>query len=121
MNFDQLSLDPRLVSATRTAGYTTPTPIQEQAIPLVLQGRDVLGLAQTGTGKTAAFMLPILNRLLATVFILVGLVAFLRANPTILPQEQPISEQRNREQSHQSQWLSVAGSQHTTLASYASR
>ena len=66
MNFDQLSLDPRLVSATRTAGYTTPTPIQEQAIPLVLQGHDVLGLAQTGTGKTAAFMLPILNRLLAT-------------------------------------------------------
>ncbi len=66
MNFDQLSLDPRLVSATRTAGYTTATPIQEQAIPLVLQGHDVLGLAQTGTGKTAAFMLPILNRLLAT-------------------------------------------------------
>lgn len=64
MNFDQLSLDPRLVAATKTAGYTEPTPIQEQAIPLVLAGRDVLGLAQTGTGKTAAFMLPILNRLM---------------------------------------------------------
>ena len=64
MNFDQLSLDPRLVAATKTAGYTEPTPIQEQAIPLVLEGRDVLGLAQTGTGKTAAFMLPILNRLM---------------------------------------------------------
>jgi len=44
-------------------GYTTPTPIQQKAIPIVLQGRDVLGLAQTGTGKTAAFMLPILHRL----------------------------------------------------------
>jgi ATP-dependent RNA helicase RhlE len=48
----------------KTAGYTTPTPIQEQSIPAVLAQRDVLGLAQTGTGKTAAFVLPILNRLL---------------------------------------------------------
>ena len=46
-------------------GYVTPTPIQQQVIPLILQGRDVIGLAQTGTGKTAAFVLPILNRLLA--------------------------------------------------------
>src|SRR5919202_506627 len=45
-------------------GYTTPTPIQSQAIPPVMQGRDVMGLAQTGTGKTAAFVLPILQRLL---------------------------------------------------------
>jgi ATP-dependent RNA helicase RhlE len=64
MNFEQLSLDGRLMAAVKAAGYTTPTPIQEQAIPLVLQGRDVLGLAQTGTGKTAAFMLPILQQLL---------------------------------------------------------
>lgn len=63
MNFEELSLDPRILASVKTAGYTTPTPIQEQAIPLVLQGRDLLGLAQTGTGKTAAFMLPILQRL----------------------------------------------------------
>lgn len=64
MDFTQFALDPRLQSGIRDLGYTTPTPIQQQAIPLVLQGRDVLGLAQTGTGKTAAFALPILQRLL---------------------------------------------------------
>lgn len=64
MNFEHLSLEPRILAGVQEAGYTTPTPIQQQAIPLVLQNRDVLGLAQTGTGKTAAFMLPILNRLL---------------------------------------------------------
>ncbi len=63
MKFAEFSLDARLNSAVETMGYTTPTPIQEQAIPLVLAGRDVLGLAQTGTGKTAAFALPILHRL----------------------------------------------------------
>ncbi len=64
MNFEQFQLDVHLLSAIRAEGYTTPTPIQEQAIPPVLAGRDVLGLAQTGTGKTAAFMLPILQRLI---------------------------------------------------------
>ncbi len=63
MNFEQFALDARLQRAIRDVGYHTPTPIQVQAIPHVLQGRDVLGLAQTGTGKTAAFMLPILQRL----------------------------------------------------------
>ena len=63
MNFEQFSFEPGIVAGIRTAGYTTPTPIQEKAIPLVLAGRDVLGLAQTGTGKTAAFVLPILQRL----------------------------------------------------------
>ena len=63
MNFEQFSLDPRINAGIKGAGYTTPTPIQQQAIPVVLQGRDILGLAQTGTGKTAAFMLPILQRL----------------------------------------------------------
>lgn len=63
MNFEQFSLDARIRAGIKAAGYTTPTPIQQQAIPIVLQGRDVLGLAQTGTGKTAAFMLPILQRL----------------------------------------------------------
>ncbi|MCB0094799.1 MAG: DEAD/DEAH box helicase [Caldilineaceae bacterium] len=63
MKFEELALDPRILAAVRAVGFETPTPIQQQAIPLVLAGRDVLGLAQTGTGKTAAFALPILNRL----------------------------------------------------------
>ena len=62
-SFNQFDLDSRLQSAIRSLGFTTPTPIQSQAIPVVLDNRDVLGLAQTGTGKTAAFMLPILQRL----------------------------------------------------------
>lgn len=63
MNFEQFSFDKRIAAQIKAVGYTTPTPIQQQAIPTVLAGRDVLGLAQTGTGKTAAFMLPILERL----------------------------------------------------------
>ncbi len=63
MFFEQFSLDPRIVAGVKNAGYTAPTPIQQQAIPVVLKGRDILGLAQTGTGKTAAFMLPILQHL----------------------------------------------------------
>lgn len=63
MTFDQFSFDPRIAARVRAVGYTTPTPIQQQAIPMVLGGRDVMGIAQTGTGKTAAFMLPILQRL----------------------------------------------------------
>ena len=62
--FDQLGLSETTLVAVRDAGYTTPTPIQLQAIPLVLKGRDVMGLAQTGTGKTAAFTLPIVDRLI---------------------------------------------------------
>jgi len=54
MNFEQFSLDPRITAGIQAVGYTTPTPIQRQAIPIVLQGRDVMGLAQTDTGKTAA-------------------------------------------------------------------
>ncbi|MCB0193523.1 MAG: DEAD/DEAH box helicase [Anaerolineae bacterium] len=63
MNFDQFSFDRRIKAGIQAVGYTTPTPIQQQAIPRVLEGRDVMGLAQTGTGKTAAFTLPILQRL----------------------------------------------------------
>jgi ATP-dependent RNA helicase RhlE len=63
VSFNQFSLDPRIAASVKAMGYVTPTPIQHQAIPVVLKGRDVLGLAQTGTGKTAAFMLPILQRL----------------------------------------------------------
>jgi ATP-dependent RNA helicase RhlE len=63
LNFEQFSFNPRINAAILAAGYSRPTPIQKQAIPRVLEGRDVLGLAQTGTGKTAAFVLPILQRL----------------------------------------------------------
>ena len=56
-------LDQNLQHAIKDAGYEKPTPIQEQAIPYLLDGRDLIGCAQTGTGKTAAFMLPILNHL----------------------------------------------------------
>ena len=63
MNFEDFSFDPRIRAGIKAAGFITPTPIQQQAIPAVLKGRDVLGVAQTGTGKTAAFVLPILQRL----------------------------------------------------------
>ncbi|MBV7407592.1 DEAD/DEAH box helicase [Maritimibacter sp. DP1N21-5] len=62
--FSDLGLDPKLLAAIETAGYDKPSPIQEQAIPLVLSGRDVMGLAQTGTGKTAAFGLPLIHTLM---------------------------------------------------------
>ncbi len=61
MSFNDLGLEPGLLEAVRTLGYTEPTPIQEQAIPLALAGRDIIGCAQTGTGKTAAFVLPALQ------------------------------------------------------------
>jgi ATP-dependent RNA helicase RhlE len=64
MTFDQLGLAEPLVRAVREQGYTTPTPIQAQAIPLVLTGADLMGGAQTGTGKTAGFTLPLLQRLM---------------------------------------------------------
>lgn len=63
-DFDHFGLDPRIVAAVKAMGYTTPTPIQSKAIPIVLAGRDVMGAAQTGTGKTAGFALPIIHRLL---------------------------------------------------------
>ena len=63
LTFASLGLSAELLDAVRDAGYTVPTPIQRQAIPVALKGRDLIGLAQTGTGKTAAFTLPILQRL----------------------------------------------------------
>src|SRR3954466_4076155 len=63
MSFRSLGLDDRIYKAIQDAGYTEPTPIQLAAIPEVLAGRDVIGIAQTGTGKTAAFVLPILTQL----------------------------------------------------------
>jgi len=65
VSFDQFSFHPQIRAGIQKMGYTTPTPIQSQAIRPVLEGRDLLGLAQTGTGKTAAFVLPILQRLLS--------------------------------------------------------
>ena len=62
--FDTLSLDPKLLRAVADSGYTAMTPIQAKAIPIVLAGRDVMGAAQTGTGKTAAFTLPLLQKML---------------------------------------------------------
>jgi superfamily II DNA/RNA helicase len=63
MSFADLGLSPKLLEAISSAGYENPTPIQEQAIPPALEGRDVLGIAQTGTGKTASFTLPMIERL----------------------------------------------------------
>ncbi len=63
MSFSHLGLSDKVLAAVAATGYTTPTPIQEQAIPHVLARRDVLGIAQTGTGKTAAFVLPMLTML----------------------------------------------------------
>jgi len=63
MTFDELGLTPEVLKAVAETGYTTPTPIQAEAIPHVLAGRDVLGLAQTGTGKTASFTLPMIDKL----------------------------------------------------------
>jgi len=64
MKFTTFDLHPHVAAGVDAAQYITPTPIQEQAIPLVMQGHDIVGLAHTGTGKTAAFVLPILHRLM---------------------------------------------------------
>ena len=63
MTFDELGLSEKVLAAVQASGYNTPTPIQAQAIPPALQGKDIIGIAQTGTGKTAAFTLPMLSRL----------------------------------------------------------
>ena len=65
MSFSFLGLDPKLLQAISDTGYTQPTPIQSAAIPRILEGRDLIGIAQTGTGKTAAFVLPLLERIMA--------------------------------------------------------
>ena len=65
MDFKQLNIIEPILKAVAAEGYTIPTPIQQQAIPLVLQRKDLLGCAQTGTGKTAAFAIPIIQLLVA--------------------------------------------------------
>ncbi|MDD5723139.1 MAG: DEAD/DEAH box helicase [Syntrophales bacterium] len=64
MSFEKFALDEKIFAGVQSQGYTTPTPIQLKTIPPIMEGRDVMGLAQTGTGKTAAFVLPILQRLM---------------------------------------------------------
>ena len=64
MSFEIFNFHSGIMAGVRELGYTTPTPIQLKAIPAIMQGRDMVGLAQTGTGKTAAFVLPILQRLM---------------------------------------------------------
>jgi ATP-dependent RNA helicase RhlE len=64
ISFADLKLAPEILKALAESGYTTPTPVQAQAIPLVLEGSDLMAGAQTGTGKTAAFVLPMLQKLL---------------------------------------------------------
>ena len=64
--FSPTNLSPQILQAVQDAGYTEPTPIQIAAIPLILAGHDLIGIAQTGTGKTAAFVLPILMKLAAS-------------------------------------------------------
>src|ERR671928_905978 len=66
MKFEELGLAPALLRAVESAGYTEPTPIQEKAIPIVLTGADLIGCAETGTGKTAAFLLPTIQRMAAS-------------------------------------------------------
>ena len=61
MSFEKLGLNPKTLQAIAEVGYTSPTPIQEKAVPLLLEGRDIIALAQTGSGKTASFILPLLN------------------------------------------------------------
>ncbi len=79
MNFETFNFHPSVAAGVAAAGYETPTPIQARVIPQVFNGRDVMGLAQTGTGKTAAFVLPILNRLVGSKY---GCVRALIIAPT---------------------------------------
>src|ERR1700740_2906983 len=76
--FDTLPLDPKLLRAVADSGYLTMTPIQAKAIPIVLAGKDVMGAAQTGTGKTAAFSIPLLQRMLK------------HENPSVSPARHPV-------------------------------
>ena len=103
MKFQDLDLLPELLDNVRAAGYENPTPIQEMAIPPALTGRDVLGTAQTGTGKTAAFTLPVIKSISASIRIhSIGRMGLL-ANLIKLPFERvvdigPTDESNNHDQ-----------------------
>lgn len=75
MSFDSLGLSADILRAVEEMGYRQPTPIQQQAIPMVLTGRDLMACAQTGTGKTAGFTLPLLQRLTADTAVAKAVVA----------------------------------------------
>ena len=64
MPFEKLNLHPSILANISSLGYKTPTPIQAQTIPVIMEGRDLLGIAKTGSGKTASFVLPIVNQIL---------------------------------------------------------
>ena len=64
LNFEEFKLNQQLITALKTVGHTTPTEIQENAIPVALEGQDILAIAPTGTGKTLAFLLPIFEKLI---------------------------------------------------------
>jgi len=64
MTFNDFNFDPKLAEGLDSMGYTKPTPIQEMAIPVILQNKDVIACAQTGTGKTAAYILPVMHKLI---------------------------------------------------------
>ena len=81
-SFDQLGLDERILQALHAEGYQSPTPVQAQAIPSLLDGQDVLGIAQTGTGKTAAFVLPILHQLVQSTAVKPRPIRALMLTPT---------------------------------------
>ena len=85
MSFDSLGLSPDILRAVAEQGYREPTPIQQQAIPAVLEGRDLMASAQTGTGKTAAFALPMLDRLTANAPRRKGAVRALILTPSRTP------------------------------------
>ena len=91
-DFSQFNLHPELVQAVAERGYETPTPIQAQVIPVMLAGQDVIGQAQTGTGKTAAFALPMLHNLQSSskkVQALVVTPVRVRAPPRVQVQPRP--------------------------------
>ena len=66
LNFSDFGFDPDLMEGISAMGFEKPTPIQEQAIPAILEGKDIIGSAQTGTGKTAAFLLPVIQNIIAS-------------------------------------------------------
>ncbi len=84
LTFAQMNLHEALKERVERRGYVTPTPIQDQAIPLILEGRDVIGLANTGTGKTAAFLLPVMNKILNS-----------RTDPRGLPEREILKTREN--------------------------
>ena len=93
MSFEEFGLDASIVSGIKSSGYTTPTPVQSKTIPHALMGQDVMGLAQTGTGKTAAFVLPMLNRLISQQTAKAGASARRKVRALILAPTRELAEQ----------------------------